>query len=133
MNSVTESASGLRRRIHIQRATRALRRLTIADVSARYEEILDFSLDIKFLVDFTTVRGEVVDYTIVLLLPTAEGMETIRVYDSAHGFNEMHRYTREGGKQKGTEFHSGTLGEGMRAAIKHVEDAYLQMIEGWRG
>lgn len=29
----------------------------------------------------------------------------------------MHRYTQAGGKQEGTEFHSGTLGEGMRIAI----------------
>lgn len=28
-------------------------------------------------------------------------METIRVYDAAHGHNEMHRYTRTGGKEPG--------------------------------
>jgi hypothetical protein len=52
--------------------------------------------------------------------------------DSAHGFNEMYRYTYAAGKQKGTEVHSGTLGEGMRAAIADIEDSYLAMIEGWR-
>jgi hypothetical protein len=43
----------------------------------------------------------------------------------------MHRYTRGGGKQTGKAFHSGTLGEGMRAAIEQVKSGYGQMIEGW--
>lgn len=84
-------------------------------------------------VDFSTVKGEVVHYSIVLLLATSNGVETIRVYDSAHGFNEMHRYTRAGGKQAGRVFHSGTLGEGMRAATEAVKAGHLEMIEGWRG
>jgi hypothetical protein len=101
-------------------------------VSGRYEDTLDFVLGAKLLVDFTTVRGKVVDYVIVLILSSAGGVETIRVYDGAHGFNEMHRYTRAGGKQDGEEFHSGTLGEGMRTAIQAIEAGYRQMIEGWR-
>jgi hypothetical protein len=60
-------------------------------------------------------------------------VETIRVFDSAHGFNEMHRHTQAGGKQTGMRFHSGTLGEGMRAAIEDVQNGYRQMIEGWEG
>jgi hypothetical protein len=36
-------------------------------------------------------------------------MEKVRVYDAAHGHNEMHRYTRSGGKEPGEVFHSGTL------------------------
>jgi hypothetical protein len=58
--------------------------------------------------------------------------ETVRVYDCAHGFNEMHRYGRRSGKNSGRNFHSGTLGEGMRRAIKEVRDGYLPMIEGWK-
>jgi hypothetical protein len=42
----------------------------------------------------------------------------VRVYDAAHGFNEMHRHTEEGGKQSGTVFHRGTLGDGMHDAIE---------------
>jgi hypothetical protein len=57
--------------------------------------------------------------------------KTVRVYDGAHGVNEMHRYTASRGKQPGTVFHSGTLGEGMRAAIAEVEHGYRGMIEGW--
>jgi hypothetical protein len=44
----------------------------------------------------------------------------------------MHRYTRSGGKEPGEVFHSGTLGEGMRAAISEVEHGYREMIEGWK-
>lgn len=101
-------------------------------MSGSYEEILDFELGVVMQVDFKTRRGTVIDYAIVLVVPIAGGLETIRVYDSAHGFNEMHRYTRVGGKQNGTEFHGGTLGEGMRAAIKEIKESYLTMIEGWR-
>ena len=73
-----------------------------------------------------------VEYRVVLLLDASLGTETIRVYDCAHGFNEMHRYTRLGGKQTGKSFHSGTFGEGMRTAIKDTKDGYVKMIEGWR-
>lgn len=72
------------------------------------------------------------DFAVILLLETEEGMETVRVYDAAHGHNEMHRYTRSGGKEPGEVFHSGTLGEGMRAAISEVERGYHEMIEGWK-
>jgi len=102
-------------------------------VSARYREILDYGFGAVLSVDFTTVRGEVVDYAIVLLLATRDGVETIRVYDSAHNFNEMHRFTRGGSKQTGTRFHSGTLGEGMRAAIEQIKNGHPEMIEGWMG
>jgi hypothetical protein len=53
-------------------------------------------------------------------------------HDSAHGYNEMHRYTRVGGKQTGKRFHSGSLGEGMQAAIEEMEDGFIEMIEGWK-
>jgi hypothetical protein len=66
-----------------------------------------------------------------LLLTVGEGTATVRLYDSAHGHNEMHRYTRSKGKQPGTPFHGGTLGDGMRAAIDEIERSYREMIEGW--
>lgn len=102
-------------------------------MSARYDELLDPISGSVLLVDFTTRRGKVVDYTIVLLLAAVNSAQTVRVYDAAHGFNEMHRYTCGGGKQEGTEFYSGTLGEGMRAAIDAIKRGHLEMIEGWRG
>jgi hypothetical protein len=100
-------------------------------VGARYWDIIDSALGAMMWVDFTTVRGKVVDYTVILVLKTDSGLETIRVYDAAHGFNEMHRYTREGGKQPGVEIHRGTLGEGMRAAKADIKSRFLSMIEGW--
>ena len=100
-------------------------------MSAYYRRILDRSLGALLRVQFTTQGRDVVDYAVVLLLDTENGSETIRVYDSAHGHNEMHRHARSKGKQRGTPFHSGTLGEGMRAAISEVERGYREMIEGW--
>jgi hypothetical protein len=100
-------------------------------VSARYFEDLDSLGRVRLRVDFTTVRGEVIDYAVVLLLATSNGMETIRVFDGCHGYNEMHRHTRSEGKQAGMRFHSGSLGEGLQAAIEGTKRNHLQMIEGW--
>lgn len=84
-------------------------------------------------VEFTTDGRKITDYAVVLLLAPGDATRTIRVYDSAHGHNEMHRYTRSAGKQPGEPFHAGTLGEGMRAAIHEIERGYSEMIEGWKG
>jgi hypothetical protein len=100
-------------------------------VSARYYKDLDLSGGVRIWVDFSTERGTIVNYRVVLLLDTLISTETIRVYDGAHGYNEMHRYTRRFGKQTGTLFHSGSLAEGMRAAIQDMEARYLKMVEGW--
>lgn len=75
---------------------------------------------------------EVTDYSLALLWVHGDLVETIRIYDAAHGFNEMHRFTMGGGKQLGTPFHSGSLGEGMRAAMSDIQRGYDEMIEGWR-
>lgn len=87
----------------------------------------------KISVDFTSVKGEIVGYAIVLVLETSFGDETIRVYDAAHGFNEMHRYTRAEGKRDGVVFSDGSLAEGMRAAIDAVKRGHVAIIEGWEG
>ena len=100
-------------------------------MSPDYIRILDDVLGVGFSVEFTSKGREITDYAVVLLLERGEATETIRVYDGAHGHNEMHRYTRRAGKQPGARFHSGTLGEGMRAAITEIEDGYREMIEGW--
>jgi hypothetical protein len=36
-----------------------------------------------------------------------------------------------GGKQTGKPLHSGTLGEGMRAAIEAMKRGHCEGIEGW--
>ncbi len=102
-------------------------------MSPDYIRILDHVLGIRLSVEFTSEGREITDYAVVLLLERGEATETIRVYDGAHGHNEMHRYSRSEGKQPGTPFHSGTLGEGMRAAIEEIKRGYREMIEGWNG
>lgn len=100
-------------------------------MSARYRFVLDHRLGSVLRVEFSTSGGRIVDYAVVLLIAVGEAVATVRLYDAAHGFNEMHRYTRTDGKQQGVAFHPGTLGEGMRAAIAEMRRSYPQMIEGW--
>jgi hypothetical protein len=101
-------------------------------MSADYVVELDGALGAWMSVEFRTDRREVADYAVVLLVEEDEQIETVRVYDGAHGENELHRYTRHGGKQAAEVFHRGTLGEGMRAAIKAIVRGYQPMIEAWR-
>ncbi len=100
-------------------------------MSARYRRILDHAAGVLLMVEFATRGREVVDYAVVLAVIAGEDVRTVRVYDGAHGFNEMHRHTRSGGKEPGTPFQRGTLGEGMRAAIIEIKRGYPTMIEGW--
>ena len=83
-------------------------------------------------VDFKTRGREVLDYSVVLLAEIDGQMEAVRLYDGSHNQNELHRYTSVGGKQTAEIVHDGTLGEGMRAAIKEIEGGYEAMIESWR-
>lgn len=100
-------------------------------MSPRYVLAIDPILGIHMTVEFTTRGPEVTNYAVVLVMRREGRAETIRVYDGAHGRNEMHRYSPSKGKQPGIAFHSGTLGEGMRAAIEEIERGHHQMIEGW--
>jgi hypothetical protein len=68
--------------------------------------------NLDLTVESTVTRGpEVTDYAIVLIVNRDGRTETIRVYDGAHGHNEMHRYSPTEGKQSGVAFHSGTIGK----------------------
>ena len=87
---------------------------------------------IALRVEFTTARYEVADYAVVLLIGEGGEEQTVRLYDGSHGVNELHRYTRRGEKQSAEVFHPGTLGEGMRFAIKQIETGYEAMIESWQ-
>lgn len=84
-------------------------------------------------VEFKTSRRgrDVVDYSVVLVIEHEDRAETVRVYDDAHGENELHRYTRDGGKRAAEVFDRGTVGEGMRGAIATVEHGYDEMVKGW--
>lgn len=94
---------------------------------------LDRALGAWAYIEFTTGRRDVTDYAVVLLLKAGKHRETVRVYDGAHGVNELHRHTRRGGKQQAEIVHGGNLGVGMRDAIEAVRHGYRSMIEGWRG
>jgi hypothetical protein len=101
-------------------------------MSHEYDVELDGAHGTWMHVEFTTDVRDVTNYAVVLLVEDGEQLETVRVYDGAHGENEMHRYTRGAGKQAAEVFHRGTLGAGMRAAIEAVKRGYLPMIESWR-
>lgn len=95
-----------------------------------YQEILDCEPETIMSVEFRTQGPSVLTYSVVLLIENGK-RDTVRLYDAAHGFNEMHRFTRGDGKQPGVSFHRGTLGEGMRTAIERIKNDFQQMIEGW--
>jgi hypothetical protein len=80
-------------------------------MGALYRRILDSALGALLRVEFTTQGNEVLDFAVILLLETEERMETVRVYDAAHGHNEMHRYTRSGGKEPGRSSTAVPLGK----------------------
>lgn len=97
-----------------------------------YDEVLDQSRGIAMVVDFETDRADVTDYAVVLVVEEAGRRRTVRLYDGAHGRNEMHRYNRKLGKQPAKVFHRGTLGEGMRWAIDKIKRGYEEMIDAWQ-
>lgn len=99
----------------------------------RYRDVLDYEVGARIVVEFTTRGREVIDYAVVLTVDDEHGeAATVRVYDGAHGVNDMHRHDRAGEKAPAASFHAGTLGEGMRAAIVAVRTAHKEMIDAWR-
>jgi hypothetical protein len=98
----------------------------------RYDDKLEPSGVVRIVVEFETCRDQVLDYALVLTIRVDDAVHTVRVYDGTHGRNEMHRYTKELGKQPAEIFHRGTLGEGMRSALEQIKRGYEEMIDGWR-
>jgi hypothetical protein len=93
---------------------------------------IPLSPDAELVVWFLTERRQVTSYAVVLLLRDQERLAPVRVYDNAHGHNELHRHTRTGGKQPAERFHEGSSGEAMRTAIGEILAGYENMVEGWR-
>jgi hypothetical protein len=102
-------------------------------MSGVYRRVLDDIAGVFMFVEYKIEqRGPgVVDYSVVLIVEVDGRLETVRVYDGAHGENELHRHTREGGKQAAEVFDRGTLAEGMRAAIEKIERDHEAIIEAW--
>jgi hypothetical protein len=105
---------------------------TLVRMNQRYRDVLDYEISAHLVVEFTTDRRAIVDYAVILTVDDDGREATIRVYDGAHGINDMHRHDRRGEKAPATAFHAGTLGEGMRAAIAAVRADYKEMIAAWR-
>jgi hypothetical protein len=101
-------------------------------MGAAYTEGLDEEGHISLMVWFENDRADVTDYAIVLVARDGVRLQTVRVYDGAHGRNEMHRYQQGMGKRQAEIFHRGTLGEGMRTAIDAIKSGYEEMIDGWQ-
>jgi ferredoxin-NADP reductase len=102
-------------------------------MSQRYRDVLDYEIGARIVVEFMTDRRVIVDYAVVLTVDDENGEAvTVRVYDGAHGANDMHRHDRSGKKATAETFHTGTLGEGMRAAITAIRTGYKKMIDAWR-
>lgn len=97
-----------------------------------WRRVLDYENGARMVVSYTHDSGEVVDYAVVLVVQHDGSNQTVRVYDGAHGVNDMHRHTRSGGKAPAERFHGGTLAEGMRIAIHAIQSNYREMIDGWR-
>lgn len=101
-------------------------------MSAKYVVELEVDPEIVMHVEFTTQVRDITDYAVLLTVERNGDVHTVRLYDGAHAVNEMHRYTRTSGKQPAVIFHSGTLGEGMRAAAAQIRSTYKAMIEAWQ-
>jgi hypothetical protein len=100
--------------------------------SQRYRDVLDYEVGARVVVEFSTRGREVIDYAVVLTVDEDGEAVTVRVYDGAHGVNDMHRHDRTCEKAPAASFHAGTLGEGMHAAIVAVRTGYKEMIDAWR-
>lgn len=100
-------------------------------MSGAYDMMLDDRVFMYVAYEIGRYGPDVIDYSAVLVVEVDGRKETVRVYDGAHGENELHRHTRDDGKKAAEVFHRGTLGEGMRDAIKGIVNGYQEMIEGW--
>lgn len=97
-----------------------------------WRRVVDYDRGARIVIEYELRGREVVDYAVVLVVEFEGADRTVRLYDGAHGINEMHRHTLGRGKEPAEVFHAGTLGEGMRIAIDAIQSSYTEMIEAWR-
>ena len=83
------------------------------------------------IVSHTTERGRLTTFSVTLLARHGGVWQTVRVYDNAHGRNDMHRHTLSGGKEAAVTFHHGTASEAFQIAIAEIDAGYEEMIIGW--
>jgi hypothetical protein len=82
-------------------------------------------------VAYTTERGALTTYSVTLVALRRDDWQTVRVYDNAHGVNDMHRHTISEGKRPAETFHYGTPSDAFNAALEMVDARYEEMIAGW--
>lgn len=95
-----------------------------------FREILEAGVQI--VVRYSTDRGRVVSYAVVLIAEIDGDDYTIRVYDNAHGQCEIHRYEQGEGKQPAESVGVVDPGVAMREAIGDIKNRYEEMIRSWR-
>lgn len=102
-------------------------------MAKRHSYRIPLSDAVAITVRYVHDRGEVTGFAVVLVLREDDRWRTVRLFDHTHqGRNDMHRYTRDGGKQDAESFHYGTPGEAMRAAIDLISRGFEGMIDAWR-
>ena len=82
-------------------------------------------------VRYATERGTLTRYSVTLVARHDGEWRTIRVYDNAHGRNDMHRHTLSRGKEPAVTFHQGTASEAFQAALESIDRGYEEMVIGW--
>jgi hypothetical protein len=87
----------------------------------------------RLVVEFTTQRGTLTRYNVVLVTLYGGRWQTVRVYDNRHGAHDMHRHTLSGGKQPAEPFHHGTAEEAFNDAVARIKAGYEEMVAGWLG
>lgn len=81
---------------------------------------------------FRTQGNDGLDYAVILLLETEDGLRPVRVLTAPTVTTRCTDIRGAGARRRGVAFHGGALGEGMRVAIAEVERGYREMIEGWK-
>ena len=65
-----------------------------------WEQTLDPIHRVVVRVAFVKQRREITNYSVVLTMEHAGREVTVRVYDSAHGINDLHRHTETSGNSR---------------------------------
>lgn len=95
----------------------------------RFEQTL--SADTRIYVEYRNYP--IFEYAVMLQIKTLEDRwQTIRLFDNAHGTNEMHRYT--GARKRLAEpfMEDRASNEAMPRAIAYLEDNCQEVRQAWR-
>ena len=97
-----------------------------------YDRWTDLAIAEGVLVRFSQSGRPIERYSVVLLVRTETGWETIRVFDNHGGTHHVHRYTRAAGKQGAETFHPGPTNQAIPAAIEHLKAHWEAIIQSWK-